>query len=114
MAGYGQVVSPREKRFDRNQEMFRIVNERIAEVAAQWGGDDLFVICECANTGCAERLDVPLDVYDAIREHPGSGRVTLYPKSKSSSSGTTSTTSSSRTAAARDPASPIDTARRVD
>jgi hypothetical protein len=63
-------MSPRELRFERNQRHFRIVNERIAEITADWGGNELSVICECANTGCAARLEIPLDQYDAIRQHP--------------------------------------------
>jgi hypothetical protein len=63
---------PREKRFDRNQEMFRKVNERIAEVEAHWGGvGELHVFCECRSVGCGEQLGLSLEQYERIRKHAG-------------------------------------------
>lgn len=65
-------MSPREKRFDRNQEMFRTVNERIAELETQWGGDrHLHVFCECKRVGCGEQLVVSLEQYARVRERSG-------------------------------------------
>jgi hypothetical protein len=61
-------VSPREARHAKNQALFREVNERIAELAGTWwSGQHLQIICECANTGCTERLDVPLSEYQRVR-----------------------------------------------
>jgi hypothetical protein len=63
---------PREKRFDRNQEMFRKVNERIAEVEAHWGGSgNLHVFCECRHVGCGEQLGLSREQYERIRKHAG-------------------------------------------
>jgi hypothetical protein len=71
VASYGEFV-PREKRFDRNQEMFRKVNERIAEVEAHWGGaGNLHVFCECRNVGCGEQLGLSLEEYKRVRTHDG-------------------------------------------
>jgi hypothetical protein len=59
---------PREKRLAHNEVLFREVNERIAELA---GGhsDGFHVVCECANTGCDERLLIPLSQYERVRGH---------------------------------------------
>jgi hypothetical protein len=56
---------------DLNQELFRVVNERIAEVQKRWGVDEIEVVCECANTGCTRRVVVPLEQYRRVRKHKG-------------------------------------------
>ena len=63
-------MSPREIRHAKNQALFRSVNDRIVALAAQLSGEDFQIICECANTGCIERLDVPLGEYARVRESP--------------------------------------------
>jgi hypothetical protein len=63
-------MSPRAFRVAKNQALFREVNERIAELSKTWAGRRLQIICECANTGCVERLDVPLPDYERVRAHP--------------------------------------------
>lgn len=62
-------MSPREKRLARNEVLFREVNERIAELAGGWE-DGFHIICECANTGCEERLLIPVRDYERVRQHP--------------------------------------------
>ena len=50
--------------------LFREVNERIREVNASFGPDspeDEILLCECGRDSCAERLEVPADVYDVVR-----------------------------------------------
>ena len=59
-------MSPRENRLARNEVLFREVNERIAELAS---GDGFHIVCECANTGCEEKLLVPIDEYERVRQH---------------------------------------------
>jgi hypothetical protein len=64
-------MSPRASRYAKNQALFREVNERIAELSRTWwAGQRLQIICECANTGCVERFDVPLPEYERVRKHP--------------------------------------------
>ena len=64
-------MSPRESRYAKNQALFRDVNDRIAELSGTcWPGERLQIICECANTGCVDRLDVPLPAYERVRTHP--------------------------------------------
>jgi hypothetical protein len=64
-------VSPRESRYAKNQALFREVNDRIATLTGNWwAGQRLLIICECANTGCAAQVDVPLSEYQRVRQRP--------------------------------------------
>jgi len=64
-------VSPREARLAKNQALYREVNDRIATLTGNWwAGQRLLIICECANTGCAEQVDVPLAEYQRVRKCP--------------------------------------------
>jgi hypothetical protein len=50
--------------------LFREVNERIREVNASLGPAppaSEILLCECGRSGCSARLEVPLDVYEAVR-----------------------------------------------
>jgi hypothetical protein len=55
----------------KTESLFRNVNERIAEASQRFdsgdNGDGAFM-CECADPACAERLEVPLDEYEEIRD----------------------------------------------
>ena len=64
-------MSPREARFARNQELFREVNDRIAELAAKWAGGPMGVVCECANTGCVQMIQIPVQEYRRVRRSRG-------------------------------------------
>ena len=44
----------------------REVNERIAELAT---GQGFYIVCECANTGCDQKLLVPIAEYGRVRGH---------------------------------------------
>jgi hypothetical protein len=62
----------REVRAARNQAMFRMLNERLAEAR-----DALDVIssvheiaCECADTTCIQSLRIPADEYEEVRNEP--------------------------------------------
>ena len=64
-------MSIREERMAKTESLFRNVNERIAEASERFdagdNGDGEFM-CECADPGCAERLEVPLEEYEQVRE----------------------------------------------
>ena len=65
---------PRNERKIHNQALFRSVNERIAEVAAEFGepGDAglLSFVCECPQIGCRAFVRAPLEAYQSVRDDP--------------------------------------------
>jgi hypothetical protein len=78
-------VSPRESRLAKNQELFRELNDRIAELAAKWRHSDMGLYCECSTTGCTEMIFVPADEYERVRTQPGTFLITpghLVPESE--------------------------------
>ena len=63
----------RLERRARNEALFREVNERIAELGASaqsWSPDGTVeFMCECGvEGGCGERVRMPLDAYESVRE----------------------------------------------
>jgi hypothetical protein len=64
-------MQPRKERIAKTEALFRNVNERIAEASQRFDdgdNDQAQLLCECADPGCAERLEVPLDEYEEVRE----------------------------------------------
>jgi len=59
---------PRLKRRAENQQLFREVNERIAELnqTFQIEGRSEF-LCECSQEECKEPVSISLDEYEAVR-----------------------------------------------
>ena len=60
---------PTRERVEKNERLFREVNERIREVGQRTAETttqfDFF--CECAQLGCIERLTMTLDQYGRVR-----------------------------------------------
>ncbi len=57
--------------------LFRQVNEQIQKLSTTFGltnGERLQIICECAQTGCAEPIDLTMDEYGHVRAVPGAVR----------------------------------------
>jgi hypothetical protein len=54
----------------RNEAFFRAVNEGIAEASERFEVDDAEFLCECGDASCTHRLEVPLDEYESVRDHP--------------------------------------------
>ena len=55
----------------QNEVLFREVNERISEMAAQLGGDAPYdFLCECANADCTFRITLVAADYEAVRADP--------------------------------------------
>ena len=54
----------------RNEAFFRAVNEGIAEASERFEADDAEFLCECGDASCTDRLELPLDEYESVREHP--------------------------------------------
>lgn len=54
----------------RNQALFREVNERIAEVAADFDAvapEKQDFVCECSQIGCTQLVQLPMAAYAQIR-----------------------------------------------
>ena len=64
-------MDERERRLGLNEAMFREVNERVEDMnrtfASVTGSFDIF--CECSDATCTERITVPTDVYERVREN---------------------------------------------
>ena len=60
-------MNEREVKIAKTEALFRDVNERIAETSERFDADEAEFMCECADPGCAERLEVPLEVYEDVR-----------------------------------------------
>ena len=54
----------------RNEAFFRAVNEGIAEASQRFESEEAEFLCECGDAKCTDRLEVPLDDYEAVRAHP--------------------------------------------
>lgn len=58
----------RAKRAADNEDLFRRVNERVAELSGSL--ETLTLVCECADTSCSERLvGIAPDEYQDVRAH---------------------------------------------
>ena len=77
------VLSPepqgpaRDERLAQNEVIFRTVNESIEQQAIRFGGLDAYeFICECASSGCFERISLTLTQYESIRREGSTFLVT--------------------------------------
>ena len=58
------------ERIAKTEALFREVNERIAETSDRLDAEEAEFMCECADAGCSERLEVPLEEYESVRSDP--------------------------------------------
>jgi len=63
---------PRDLRQAHNRELFKVVNDRIADLASRFSIENELhaFICECSQLGCTELIQIPLAVYAQVRETP--------------------------------------------
>lgn len=62
----------------RSQALFREVNERIEQLAEDFGVDGHnHLICECGNPECTEQIDLTPTEYEAVRAHASRFAVAL-------------------------------------
>lgn len=68
----GDSSTDRGERAARNEAVFRRVNERLEEVNAAFESmvDDAEFVCECADIGCVERIELRFEQYEAVRDVP--------------------------------------------
>ena len=61
-------MNPKEEaRIARTESAFRHVNERIAEASDQLGSEQTVFVCECADPDCHDRLHLPRERYEKVR-----------------------------------------------
>jgi hypothetical protein len=59
------------ERLAKNESFFRQVNERIRDVAETFQVADAYeFLCECANAGCTERIELSRAEYEWVRAKP--------------------------------------------
>jgi hypothetical protein len=63
------VGMDREQRIIENEKLFREVNERVAEMQADFSGPDPVWVCECGDESCFEKVPVSIEEYQRIRSH---------------------------------------------
>ncbi len=71
--------SERERRLAQNQALYRRVNESLEELNTSFSFVTPYpdFVCECANTGCNEPIQLDLKEYESIRANPL--RFAVYP-----------------------------------
>jgi hypothetical protein len=63
------VDEARQERLAKNETLFRTLNENIVGIAGHLGGETPYeFICECATSGCFDRLLLTLEQYERVRE----------------------------------------------
>ncbi len=61
-------MSTRKERIAKTEALFRNVNEGIAEASEGFDSNDGHFICECGDPSCTERIEVPVNEYERVRE----------------------------------------------
>jgi hypothetical protein len=56
-----------EDRIAKTEALFREVNERVAERAAEFDADEAEFVCECADPACTHRIAASLAEYEEVR-----------------------------------------------
>lgn len=59
-------------RIGRNEVVFREVNERLRELGEGFSlvSEVAEFVCECGDTACTERIQLPLSEYERVRSDP--------------------------------------------
>lgn len=71
VTGENGEVSLSEERAARNEALFREVNEQVRRLADSSGQSPRAdFVCECSQDSCADRVQIPLPTYEAVRAHP--------------------------------------------
>ena len=62
-------MDERDRRIGLNEALFREVNERIEDLNRAFGEltDSMSIVCECGDSQCHERIDVPIPEYERVR-----------------------------------------------
>ena len=65
-------MTEREERLALNEALFREVNERVEDRLRPIVGehDTLAILCECADVGCNQRIELSRAEYESVRSDP--------------------------------------------
>ena len=58
------------ERIAKTEALFRNVNEGIKDASGRLDTDAGRFVCECGDPDCTDRIEVPLDEYETVRESP--------------------------------------------
>jgi hypothetical protein len=63
-------MSEHARRAGMNEAIFREVNEQIQKLTERFDndGERMTVVCECADGGCTIQFEVPVELYERVRE----------------------------------------------
>jgi hypothetical protein len=63
-------LEARQRRLASNQALFRLVNAQVRELNESFEGlSGSVFVCECANTECAEHVELSLADYQRVRDN---------------------------------------------
>lgn len=64
-------MDARETRLAKNEVVFREINERVSELAANHGPDEhvYTFFCECSNADCTLQIELTRRAYEDVRAH---------------------------------------------
>ena len=71
MAAHREVPGETARQIAHRQGLFRAVNDRINELAGDFGlAEGFSILCECASTECQERIELTRTEYEQLRRMP--------------------------------------------
>ena len=71
VAAHGDLSGETARRIAQRQALLREVNERIHEIAGDFGAAEGFsILCECASNECQERIELTQTEYEHLRRMP--------------------------------------------
>jgi hypothetical protein len=63
-------VKRTRERIAKTEALFRNVNEGIKDASDRLDTNAGRFVCECGDPNCTDRIEVPLDEYESVRDHP--------------------------------------------
>jgi hypothetical protein len=63
-------VKRTRERIAKTEALFRNVNEGIKDASYRLDTNAGRFVCECGDPNCTDRIEVPLDEYESVRDHP--------------------------------------------
>jgi hypothetical protein len=71
MAAHREVPREKARQIAQSQALFREVNERINEIAGNFGlAEGFSIFCECGSSECQDRIELTQTEYERLRRMP--------------------------------------------